>query len=113
MPTAIFNILFPYLCSIEEDYSVEQVVTCLLNIYTTSWKVICGGGALSLGKCMSKVISINTSKMPCIKPVSEQAMASKFLNVYSNAKLHCGLFYELLSLIGLNNSYYILDTKLF
>lgn len=52
MPTAILNALFPYLNSIE-DYSLAQVVTCLLKIYITSWKVICGG-VLSLGKCMPK-----------------------------------------------------------
>lgn len=72
---------FPYLCFVEEDYSLAQVVTCLLKIYTTSWKVICGGGVLALGKCMSKIISINISKMPCVKPVFEQAMASRFSNV--------------------------------
>jgi hypothetical protein len=54
---------FPYLYSME-NYSLAQVVTCLLKIYTTSWKVICGAGVLALGTCMSKVISINTSKMP-------------------------------------------------
>lgn len=54
MPTAILNAPFPYLCTIEEDYSLVQVVTCLLKLYTTSWKVICGGGVLALGKCYVK-----------------------------------------------------------
>jgi hypothetical protein len=52
-----------------------------VKVYTISWKVICGGGVLALGKCMSKVKSINKSKMPCIKPVSEQAVESRFSNV--------------------------------
>jgi len=77
----MLNALFPYLCSMEEEYSLARVVTFLLKIYTTSWKVIYGGGVLAVGKCMSKVVSINTSKMPCIKPISEQAMASRFSNV--------------------------------
>ena len=50
LPTAILDALFPYLwsiLSIEEDYSLEQDVSCLLKIYTTFWKVICGGSLLS------------------------------------------------------------------
>jgi hypothetical protein len=67
LPTAILDALFPYLwsiLSIEEKYSLAQVVTFLLKIYTTTWKVVCGGGVLSLGKCMSNVIIC--SKMSCV-----------------------------------------------
>ena len=46
---------FSHLSSIEEYYSLTQVVICLLKIYANSWKVIRGESALSLGKCMSNV----------------------------------------------------------